>query len=119
MVDYYPKTISYRELNNMFPGLDIVDEDEQQRLTRGRPEERDYHQRPKQKVCDALFTCHSSELTEFLRSRKASREEETMNRWNGAYSDVVILLHNAIHYLFLIVNKCHKGSNQTALFPAM
>jgi small subunit ribosomal protein S33 len=32
MVDYYPKTISYRELNNMFPGLDIVDEEEQQRL---------------------------------------------------------------------------------------
>jgi hypothetical protein len=79
MVDYYPKTISYRELNNMFPGLDIVDEDEQQRLTRGRPEERDHHQRPKQKVYDALFTCHSSELAEFFRSGKTSSEEETMN----------------------------------------
>lgn len=32
MVDYYPKTVGYRELNRMYPGLDIVDEEEQQRL---------------------------------------------------------------------------------------
>ena len=73
MVDCYPKTISYWELNNMFPGLDILDEDEQQWLAR-RPEERGH-----QKMCGILFMYHDSELTKFLRSRKASSEEETMS----------------------------------------
>lgn len=32
MVDYYPATMSYREINRMFPELAVVDEDEVQRL---------------------------------------------------------------------------------------
>jgi len=79
----------------------------------GRPRcEEEMGQKPKKKVYGTLFTYHDSELTEFLRSRKTSGEE-TMSCWNGAYSDV---LSYYIHYLFLIVNKCHKGSDLTAFF---
>jgi hypothetical protein len=33
LVDYYPRTMSFKEINHLYPELDIEDEDEKQRLT--------------------------------------------------------------------------------------
>ena len=32
MVDYYPKTMSFRDINRLYPGLNLVDEEEEQRV---------------------------------------------------------------------------------------
>lgn len=33
LVDYYPTQMSFKQINHLYPGLDLVDEDEKQRLT--------------------------------------------------------------------------------------
>jgi small subunit ribosomal protein S33 len=32
MVEYYPKTMSFRDINRLYPELDLVDEDEETRI---------------------------------------------------------------------------------------
>jgi small subunit ribosomal protein S33 len=32
MVEYYPKTVSFRDINRLYPELDLVDEDEETRI---------------------------------------------------------------------------------------